>query len=408
MKVLVIYLSEYNGLSSSSKRVLGLVKGLLACDYSVTLLTTQFENRELEAETQGMLAHVQIIPMERSVFPGNGQSGRVRMKARAKQAVGRLYRYVRIFGHTQALAKRVRLEVLPGTAYDCVVSVSDPKTSHIALRTLLKQGLACKRVVEYWGDPLYGDITLKSIYPNAHIQSIERSMLSLADSIVYTSPFTVKRERELYPEFADKMKFVPSASVKGNVFREAGNERFTVGYYGAYHSDIRNIMPLYEVFAEKMCDDAQLRIIGDSDVALKPRDNILVLPRGNVERYEADSDVLVCLLNKAGTQIPGKLYYNASTSKAVLVILDGESISEMKRFLDGFHRFDVCRNSKADIAAAIKRIRSECRTWMPCERLLPEAVARQIVEDQDESVSDVFGDRDDAPVSHHPTPPIKP
>lgn len=381
MRVLVIYLSEYNGLSSSAKRMLGLVRGLVENNHDVVLLTTEFKNRKIDDETQKTLQKIRIIPVESNGYSVNSQKGKDAVKTKIKAVLGTLYRLVRIFGHTEKLAHKTKLSDLPYCKYDCVISVSDPKTSHILLEVLLKQGLSSKKIVEYWGDPLYGDITFKSIYPDSYIRTLEERMLGLADSVVYTSPFTVEQERKLFPQFSSKMRFVPTASVERIFQRETGDSSFTVGYYGAYHSEVRNLKPLYNTFYKKTCRDAKLNIIGDSNLKFTPTENIVVLPRGNIAQYEANSDVLVCVLNKKGTQIPGKLYYNASTNKAVLVILDGEEIQKMKQFLMSFKRFYFCENTEEDIANAIDLIRKEKKNWTPCEMLKPTAVAKMVVED---------------------------
>lgn len=381
VNVLVIYLSEYNGLSSSAKRMLGLVKGLVEKNLEVTLLTTEFENRATDEETNKMLQKVQIITLESKIYSSGSQLGKKDYRKKVRHIVGSLYRLVCIFGHTERVAKNVKIDILPYREYDFAISISDPKTSHIALKSLLKQGLACKKIVEYWGDPLYGDITFKSIYPSSFIRDIEEKMLILADSIVYTSPFTVKREQEIYPKLSSKMKYVPTASEKRIFNQKKKDDSFVVGYYGAYHSSVRNIMPLYNAFADSKCGNAILNIIGDSNLKLESKDNILVQPRGNISQYECDTDILVCVLNRTGTQIPGKLYYNASTNRAVLVILDGDEISEMRRFLARFDRFYICENSEGEIARTIEEIRNSHKCWNPCELLQPDVVAKMVLED---------------------------
>lgn len=381
VNALVIYLSEYNGLSSSAKRMLGLVKGLVEKNFEVTLLTTEFKNRATDEETNKMLQKVQVISIESNMYSSGSQLGKGDYKKKIRQIAGSLYRLVCIFGHTERIAKNVKINILPYQEYDFAISISDPKTSHIALKSLLKQGLTCKKIIEYWGDPLYGDITFKSIYPSSHIRDIEKKMLILADSIVYTSPFTVKREQEIFPELSLKMKYVPTASAKRIFNQGKKDDSFVVGYYGAYHSGVRNIMPLYNTFADNKSGDAILNIIGDSNLKLESRDNILVRPRGNISQYECDTDVLVCILNRTGTQIPGKLYYNASTNKAVLVILDGDEISEMRRFLASFDRFYVCENSEEEIARTIEKIRNSHKCWNPCELLQTDVVANMVLED---------------------------
>lgn len=145
VNALVIYLSEYNGLSSSAKRMLGLVKGLVEKNFEVTLLTTEFKNRTTDEETNKMLQKVQVIPIESNMYSSGSQLGKGDYKKKIRQIAGSLYRFVCIFGHTERIAKNVKINILPYQEYDFAISISDPKTSHIALKSLLKQGLTCKK-----------------------------------------------------------------------------------------------------------------------------------------------------------------------------------------------------------------------------------------------------------------------
>lgn len=384
MDILVIYLSPFNGLSSSAKRMLGMTKGLVKNGNNVVLLTAGINNEcnILDSAEYDFLKKVKIILTE-EIDGGKGETiQNTKWKGKIFECLGKVYRLVKIYGHTEKVAKKISINILPIRKFDCVVSVSDPKTSHIALKKLLEQGLRVGKIIEYWGDPLFGDITLKSIYSKRTLLKREKAMLGLADSIVYTSPFTVEREKVIFPEYASRMYFVPTASVSENVVVDKNRENavYTIGYYGAYHSAARNILPLYNAFLSEKTNKMHLNIIGDTDLNLESQNNVTILPRGDIREYEAKSDLLVCILNREGTQIPGKLYYCATTYKPVLVIVDGDEKEKMRRFLEGFERFFLCENDTNDIAKKIQEISEDKREWNPAEILQEENVARKIIE----------------------------
>ena len=104
------------------------------------------------------------------------------------------------------------------------------------------------------------------------------------------------------------------------------------------------------------------------------------MPRGDVSSYEKKADLLVCVLNRYGTQIPGKLYYCASTCKPVLVILDGDEIQKMKDFLLTFDRFYLCENNENSIRNTVLQIMEDSKEWGPCPLLNEEAIAKKVLE----------------------------
>ena len=159
-----------------------------------------------------------------------------------------------------------------------------------------------------------------------------------------------------------------------------GNLELT--YLGDYTSKVRNIMPLYNA-CNKM-NDVNLSIVGYSDLQLKSNGNIQIYPRlpqneANVFRDRAD--VSICVCNLRGTQIPGKIYYDASTNKHLLVIVDGDNKEELIAYLKQFDRFIVCYNDEQSISDAIIQIRKKQNTQYstPIE-LLPETVAMHILQ----------------------------
>jgi hypothetical protein len=359
-----------------------MLKGLLELGLNIDFLTVETEGKESCSESLSFMKDVNVIPLWTTgqdsidILHENG------LKGRLLRWLADIYHLFFIFGHTHKYAKNVKIDSLTRTQYDYVISVSDPKTSHVALKSLLRQGLMSDKIIEYWGDPLYGDVSFRSVYPNKMIKSIEYGLLKTAHRIVYTSPFTLEKEKEYFPKLEDRMTFVPTANLSEYIYKPFSSAMITVGYYGDYYSQYRDIIPLYQSFETDIIKnkDIKLIIVGDSDIKLNDTNNIRVLERQNVEKQQSKTDILVCILNNHGTQIPGKLYYNAGTNLPVLVILDGEYKHEIKDYLDSFNRFICCDNSVSSISQTIDFILNSKPTYQPSPLLTPQHIASKIIE----------------------------
>lgn len=379
-RVLLIKLSPVKGLDSSMLRALAVVKGLIEKGFKVDMLTLQTSATHVVNEKEyDFLKDVNIIYANPNKAYNSIVSGaKTGLKQNAVKVLRKIYHTFSLYNYTGAIAKNIKIDILPSKEYEYVVAVSDPKTTHIAAKRLIEQGLTCNKLIEYWGDPLYGDITNKSIYPRFVYKIIEKNFLKIADKIVYTSPFTLEQEQRLYPKYRDKMIFTPTAYLEEKIYPE--NEGvFTVGYYGAYPSNVRNIIPLYDACAQ-MGNTVALNIVGNSDLTLEETENIKVYPRGDISSFEAKTDLFVCVLNKSGTQIPGKLYHYAAYNKPVLVIEDGDFAEQMHGFIESFNRYYTCRNRKEDIIEAITRIMTSNEKWTPYKEMSADCVVEKILE----------------------------
>lgn len=248
---------------------------------------------------------------------------------------------------------------MPNVRYDIIISSSEPRSSH-----LLAEAYICRhpqnrgRWIQYYGDPMFLDITnkTKGVLLPWRIKNEEVRLLSLADEVIYVSPLTYRAQKRLYPDQAGKMRFLPLAYPDIKKYRPRPAVSTPVlGYFGSYNSKIRNILPLYEAACRF---SFQLRIAGAGNLQLYSTENVEILGRvsySEVERLEEDTDILVCVCNREGTQIPGKLYYYAATNRPVLVILDGRA-EEIQHYLEPYRRFFFCRNTPDDIARAVCEI----------------------------------------------------
>lgn len=379
-RVLVIKLSPVKGLNSSMMRALAAVKGLIEKGFVVDLLTLQASASHVLSEKEyEFMDKVNIIYANPNrTYSSLVAGSNTGLKQKLVGMLRKVYHTFSLFDYSGSIAKKIKIDILPETEYEYVLAVSDPKTTHIAAQKLIAGGLKCNKLIEYWGDPLYGDITLKSIYPSFVYKHIEKKLLSIADKIVYTSPFTLREEQKLYPEFKDKMIYSPTAYLEEKSLPPR-NGKYTVGYYGAYPSNVRNIVPLYEA-CKKMENVVDLKIVGNSDLTLENTKNIEVYPRGDISAFEKITDLFVCVLNKNGTQIPGKLYHYAAYNRPVLVIEDGDYAIEMHAFIHSFNRYYTCNNSAADIEACIKLIIESNEQWEPFTKMDSMHVINNILE----------------------------
>ncbi len=265
--------------------------------------------------------------------------------------------------------------------YDMVLSSSDPKSAHLIAKHLLHGSKKKIPWVQYWGDPWYNDMTSNDKPWRAQkCKQAEAKLLGQADLIVYTSPFTLKKQKTLFPESADKMIYAVQACLTSSLEKMVKNNDVCLGYFGGYNGKIRNLLPLMQAASELQ---TKLIIAGDGERRKDPF--IEYYPRLEFERMreiQEQVNVVVCVCNRRGTQIPGKIYYESGCQKPIIVIVDGEYKEEMKRFFGSFHRYILCENHMDDIKRAVHRAIKEVREKKAYEvpqQMQPETVAETIL-----------------------------
>ncbi|HEY5555499.1 hypothetical protein [Acetobacterium sp.] len=381
MNILIIKLSPVEGLSSSMIRTLALTKGLLTLGHHVDFLTIPISECHVIGKCYDFLENVRIIRTKEntrydSITSKKDKSKNV--KIGIENILRKTYHKFSLYDYTYSMAKRVDINLLKTKYYDVVISSSDPKTAHIAAKQLFEQGLKYKKWIQYWGDPMALDITNKSIYPQWVIKKVENDLLKSADKIIYVSPFTLKKQKKAFPKLAQKMIFLPTPYIQEKLYDETQNMKFTIGYFGAYTNRVRNIFPLYKA-GKLMKDSIIVNIVGNSDIVLEETDNIKVYPRGDISRFEREADLLVCMLNRGGTQIPGKVYHYAATNKPILILLDGDNMNEIREYLESFNRYIICNNEAESIVNAINNIKNYPKTALPCNEFKPEKIAEAFI-----------------------------
>ena len=382
MNILLISPSPIEAITSSMIRTLALARGLQESGAKIDCMVIPFNILQSQMKENDFLQNINVIRTDSNAVYDRVAVDQGNQKNIGKVILRNIFRKIWhstfVYDNTYMIAKKISIHKLPVRHYDIVISSSDPKSSHIVVKTLKRQGLSYGKWIQYWGDPLAIDITQKTIWPKFILKHIEKKLLCGADKIVYVSPFTLKEQQRLFPKYKDRMKFVPIAYMEEENFPQTSNDRFVIGYYGDYTSKVRNLLPFYEA-CKALEENVDVGIYGDSDLKLSSTEHIHVFPRGMVEEHKKIADLCVCVMNTSGTQIPGKLYHLAGTNKKILVVLDGENMNEMVEYLKGFHRFYLCKNNTVSIKQKILEIMKDQRVFQPKRELKYDYIAKELI-----------------------------
>jgi hypothetical protein len=381
MDILYVTMSPIDATFSTSFRNRAVLRGLVELGHNVEVLTIFPYDSSIQIQSIDLSSYGSIIRLNKGI---NGSVSVPIQKKGDKnfltKMISVIYHMFVPFDSSVFLIKDLDYNLLPRIKYDILLSSSDPKTSHLVGRKLIKTGLIYKKWIQYWGDPLANDITSKLVYPKWLLNYIEKNLMKGADRIVYVSPITLQEQRTSFKSLASKMCFVPIPFEKPITYPAPNNATFKIGYYGYYLSAVRNIMPLYNS-VKKSSLNIHLDIVGFSDLQLSDCLNISIYPNSNeVSKMEAMSDLIVVILNRRGGQIPGKLYHLAATNKPVLVVLDGEFKHIMRNYIEGFNRFIICDNSEDSILEAIRKQMDLNVEYYPSKVLCSSSVAKDIIE----------------------------
>jgi len=271
------------------------------------------------------------------------------------------------------------------TIYDIVISNSYPAASHrLVYELLLNKKVLTKRWIQVWEDPWYYDlfntVKKKSVYRE------EKHLLNVAEEIYYVSPLTLRYQKEYFPEAAEKMKLMhlPQLDIGRDEEANVQGTDYIFGYFGDYHSYVRNLQPFYEA-----CKFTQTKtyIVGNSDNYFESTDTIKVKKRvglSELKNFQEKTDVLVHLCNLRGGQIPGKIYHYSATNKPILFILDGTE--EEKRiiynYFNKYNRYIFCNNDFNSIVSKINEIKKIQREELKKESVnefLPKVIVSKIM-----------------------------
>lgn len=271
---------------------------------------------------------------------------------------------------------------------DTVLVSHSPSIDSILICRAIKQKFPKIRYVQYWSDP----ITLALISPKDYSVKrlpffwVENRLHKSADAIVYGTKSLYIGQKSLFKKYSEKMAYCDVSYCIDNKIADgsasANKMDLLFGYFGGYNSNVRDIWQLYSAFEG---GDGKLLICGNGDIALAERSNIEVLnrvPQSEVASLEASADVYICILNKHGIQIPGKVFYLTDTDKYILVICDGDYKKMIREYLSSFKRFIFCENTIDDIRRVIKEINMGQHSIDKSElyRLSPKYVSKIIID----------------------------
>lgn len=363
MNILLITLFSLERNTSVAISNIGITKGLLELGHNLTWVMPNWA----QCETLFDASQVRVIRI-----PGQDQ----------KRDLGiirnRIHSHFFMLDFTRSYLRQLSNTHVPDEYYDIVISTSDPKSSHLFVARLLRK-IRYGRWIQHWGDPLLGDITRNFWWPKWLIRLYEWNLLRKADKIVYVTPFTCSAQKREHPKMANRMVFIPLPADMCFTKTDPSSGVLRVAYLGDFNPSFRNLQPLYD--ACKEMDGISLTIAGHGP-EYPSLPNIKVLPRiaqDQALKIESEADVLFCVCNKRGTQIPGKILYKTSSDKHIVVAVEHESYDQMFQYLESYKRFFICDNTPESIVNALESVRLRPHEYSTPDRLLPVNVAMEII-----------------------------
>ena len=313
---------EYN--TSANIRNRPLISGLMALGHDVALLSVESQHDASQWEAVASFSSLDRyeIPLREAQARASLKKGDSSSVLYIKKLLGKLFRKLAIYDSRIIYAKDAGTIEL-GEYYDALISSSDPKSSHRIAETVLKKIVIRSDVgSNIGGDPFASDINLmQASFKDRKARREEARLLALSDRVVYTSPMTLDAMKK--PSIFRKEKPFSYLLMLNLVYILLQFIRGTIRFFTHdYHQD-RDIMPLYHAADENK--NVRLSIVGNSNIELSERDNIAItkrVPVAQLSKLEEDADVLVCILNKKGTQIPGKAFHYAATNRPILMLYE--------------------------------------------------------------------------------------
>ena len=367
MNILIVSLYPLERDTSVANSCISIIKGLLELEHRVTVLMPNWSNNETGYD----VAPIRVIRV-----PGQPDQPYYL----SSKWVGKLHSHFDFLDVSRGYLKSIKDVVIPDEYYDVVLSISDPKVSHIYTNELIQlKKIRYGRWIQHWGDPITGDFTRHYWWPEWVIRLYERRIIRKADKAVFVTPFTYNMECREHPGLCKQLAFAPLPAEMLPIVEYPESDDLRLSYLGDYNPAIRNLKPLYDACANKK--GIKLIIAGYGPKYLDC-DNITILsrvPQQQAQYIENNSDVLVCVCNLTGTMIPGKIAYKASTKKHIIVALEDDNYEAMKAYFESYNRYILCRNTPNSISAAIEGLKTKKVDYTIPEKLLPINVVKEIL-----------------------------
>ena len=242
---------------------------------------------------------------------------------------------------------------------DSIIVTHSPTIDSVLYAKEIKRINPNVKVIQYWSDPITLSLQIISDYNFKRVlfRYVENKILGYSDAIVYGTKSLYENQKKFFSKHSSKMGYCDVCYNPLNKDSRNSNNKILFGYFGNYYSKIRNIIPFYRTFQK--INSANLIVCGSGDAILESNNQIQILSRvsqHDVVALESQIDVEVCILNKAGFQIPGKIFYATNTNKKILVLLDGPVADDIYQYLKTFKRFIFCENNETSIFNTINEI----------------------------------------------------
>ena len=254
------------------------------------------------------------------------------------------------------------LKRVSGSISDIDIIIANKVTiDEVIYGGLIHKGIPRAKYYQFWSDPMaLSGITRNqfSKMPRRWLfRFLEKSLISKGDLIVYGTRTLYLTQSAFYKTMSKKMRYIdicysPNQSVNYSVMNNH------LLYAGNYYSTIRNIIPLVEAISSQ--DKYKLDIYGNGDVDLSQYKNVEVharVDRALIEEIESKYCAIICILNKTTSQIPGKVFYDMCSEKAIIVLTDGSYCETILDDLETYKRFKVCKNEYHNI---LDMLSSDC------------------------------------------------
>ena len=147
MNILLVTLFSLERNTSVAISNINITKGLLALGHKVTWLMPIWPSNDTDCD----LSQVRVV---RS--PGQpDQPYHISSKL-----LGKLHSHFDVLDVLQGYLKSIKEVIVPDEFFDVVLSLSDPKVSHIYTSELIRlKKIRYGRWIQHWGDPITGDFT---------------------------------------------------------------------------------------------------------------------------------------------------------------------------------------------------------------------------------------------------------